>query len=154
MEHPKAVGDRTTIAVMAALQEAGFALYMPFGENTRIDLIIEDGIQLWRVQCKTGRLRCGAIWFSTCSSYAHHANPRVVRRDYLGQIDYWGVHCPETGGVYLVPIEDAWVRERAALRVEPPRNNQRRRIRLASDYQIGVISVAATAVPGATAGAG
>jgi hypothetical protein len=154
MEHPKAVGDRTTLAVMAALQEVGFAIYVPFGENTRVDLIIEDGDQLWRVQCKTGRLRLGAIRFNTCSTYAHHPNPKVVSRDYLGQIDYWGVHCPETGGVYLVPIADAFVRERAALRVEPSRNNQRRHIRLASDYQIGAVSVEARRGPAASAGAG
>jgi hypothetical protein len=154
MDHPKTVGDRTTLAVMAALQDAGFALYVPFGENTRVDIVIDDGHRLWRVQCKTGRLRLGAIRFNTCSIYAHHPNPKVVRRDYLGQIDYWGVHCPETCGVYLIPIADAPLRKTAYLRVEPSRNNQRRRIRLASDYQIGVVSVAATKAPAASAGAG
>lgn len=154
MEHPKAVGDRTTLAVMAALQEAGFALYVPFGENTRVDLIIDDGHQLSRVQCKTGRLRLGAVRFNTCSTYAHHPNPKVVRRNYLGQIDYWGVHCPETCGVYLVPIADASLRKQAALRVEPSRNNQRRHVRLAADYQIGVVSIDATRAPVENAGAG
>jgi hypothetical protein len=76
MEHPKAVGDRSTLAVMLALREVGFAIYVPFGENTRCDLIIDDGIRLARVQCKTGRLRQGAVRFKTCSSYAHHPNPR------------------------------------------------------------------------------
>src|SRR5205085_11831290 len=41
MEHPKVVGDKTTLAVMAALYEAGYGLYTPFGENTRVDLIVE-----------------------------------------------------------------------------------------------------------------
>jgi hypothetical protein len=30
-------------------REAGFALYVPFGENTRCDLIIERGDELLRV---------------------------------------------------------------------------------------------------------
>jgi PD-(D/E)XK endonuclease len=38
MEHPKAKGDRTTLAVMLALREAGYAVLVPFGENTRCDL--------------------------------------------------------------------------------------------------------------------
>jgi hypothetical protein len=42
MEHPKVVGDRSTLAIMAALRAAGFALYLPFGENTRTDLVIDD----------------------------------------------------------------------------------------------------------------
>lgn len=43
MEHPKAKGDRTTLAVMLALHEVGVAFAVPFGENTRYDLIIEAG---------------------------------------------------------------------------------------------------------------
>ena len=79
MEHPKAIGDRSTLAIMLALHEAGYDLLVPFGENTRYDLVIDDGTHLARVQCKTGRLREGAILFNTCSSYAHHPNPRVVK---------------------------------------------------------------------------
>jgi hypothetical protein len=92
MEHPKSIGDRTTLAVMFALQGRGYDISLPFGENTRYDLVIDDGVTLSRVQCKTGRLRAGAIRFAACSCYAHHPNPKVLRRDYLGQIDYFGVH--------------------------------------------------------------
>jgi hypothetical protein len=53
---------------MLALQEAGLDIYLPFGENTRADLIIDDGGRLSRVQCKSGRLRDGAVRFSTCST--------------------------------------------------------------------------------------
>jgi hypothetical protein len=81
VEHPKAKGDRSMLAIMLALHERGYDLLVPFGENTRYDLVIDDGSRLARVQCKTGRLRDGAVVFSTCSSYAHHPNPRVVKRD-------------------------------------------------------------------------
>jgi hypothetical protein len=102
-DHPKAKGDRTTLAVMLGLHEAGFAVSVPFGENTRYDLIIDDGTSLARVQCKTGRLRLGGIRWATCSSYAHHPNPRMVQRDYIGEIDYFAVYCPETGRRLLDP---------------------------------------------------
>ena len=91
MEHPKAIGDCTTLAVMQTLQAAGYAISVPFGENVRYDLAIDDGERLARTQCKTGRLRGGAVRFPTCSSYAHHANRSHARRDYLGQIDYFAV---------------------------------------------------------------
>ena len=153
MEHPKAKGDRSTLAIMLALSEAGYAVLVPFGENTRYDLVIDDGVSLKRVQCKTGRLRDGGIRFAARSSYAHHPNPRMVVRDYLGQIDFFGVYCPETGGAYLVPVEDAQVRAAGTLRVTPPRNGQRRRIRQAADYEIAGVSVRITGEPGASAGA-
>ena len=75
---------------MLALQVSGYEISVPFGENTRYDLLIEDGTRFARVQCKTGRLRNGAIRFPTCSSYGHHLRPNQGRQDYLGQIEYFG----------------------------------------------------------------
>jgi hypothetical protein len=136
MEHPKSIGDRTTLAVMLALHEAGYALLLPFGENTRYDLVIDDGVRFARVQCKTGRLRSGAVRFKTCSSYAHHPNPKLLRRDYDGQVDFLGVYCPENGAVYLIPLAVLPLRTQAALRVDPPRNSQVRGVRFAAEYEI------------------
>jgi PD-(D/E)XK nuclease superfamily protein len=79
MEHPKDVGDRSTLAVMLALRAADYAVFVPFGENTRCDLVIDDGATLARVQCKTGRLRNGAVTFKTCSRYMHHPHPKMRR---------------------------------------------------------------------------
>ena len=142
MEHPKAVGDRTTLAVMLALQCLGHPILLPFGENTRYDLVIDDGGWFWRVQCKTGRLRSGAVRFATCSAYGHHRDPPHARRDYRGQIDCFGVYCPETGAVYLVPIDEVPTTSQGCLRVTPAQNNQSRGIRLARDYEIGRVATA------------
>src|SRR5688500_7045294 len=136
MDHPKAKGDRTTLAVMLALHEAGFAFAVPFGENTRYDLILDDGQRLARVQCKAGRLRSGVIRFAACSSYAHHRNPQATSRPYVGEIEIFAVHCPHTARVYLIPIEEVQARANASLRVDPPRNAQRRKIHFAADYEL------------------
>jgi PD-(D/E)XK endonuclease len=153
VEHPKSIGDRSTLAIMLALRDAGYTVLLPFGENTRYDLVIDDGGSLGRVQCKTGRLRNGAVVFRTCSSYAHHRSPRNTSRHYLGEIDYFAVYCRETAGVYLIPLEHAPLTNAGSLRVAPPRNNQKRRIRMAVDYEIGQISMRAKKEPGATSGA-
>ena len=143
MEHPKFVGDRTTLAVMIALHETRIPFLVPLGENTRYDLGIEWNGQLVRVQCKSGRLRGGAVEFATCSWYGHHPNPKVVSRMYTGEIDFFAVYCRETSGVYLIPIAEVPTRSYAKLRVDPARNNQRRRIRYAADYEIAKVSVVA-----------
>jgi PD-(D/E)XK endonuclease len=140
MQHPKVVGDRSTLAIMAALQELGYGLYLPFGENTRTDLIVERDGALNRVQCKTGRLRGGSICFAVCSCYGHHRNPQTARRSYEGEIDSFAVFCPETNGVYLVPIADLSSKTRAYLRVDQPRNNQRSGVRFAESYLIGTVT--------------
>jgi len=40
VEHPKDIGDRTTLAIMLALRDVGFEVLLPFGENARYDLVI------------------------------------------------------------------------------------------------------------------
>jgi hypothetical protein len=152
VEHPKTIGDRTTLAVMYALHSAGFALYMPFGENTRADLIVDDGSTLARVQCKTGRLRDGAVRFATCSTYAHHRSASDARRDYLSDVDAFAVYCPETTAVYFVPIDALPVRTRGALRVAPCRNNQRLRVRFAAEFEVGRVGSPSTGGPGGSSG--
>jgi hypothetical protein len=144
------------MAFMLALHDAGYAISVPFGENTRYDLVIDDGERLFRVQCKTGRLRDGAVVFRPSSSYAHHASPRVTRRRYEGQIDYFGVYCPDNGGAYLVPIDHVPTTWMAMLRVKPTRNSQKKRIRRAEDYEIGTVKVpflVVTQAPRASSGA-
>ncbi len=110
----------------------------PFGENQRYDLLIEDGDRFIRVQCKTGRLRQGAVRFNTCSVNYHHPSNRGskdYRHDYRGAADAFGVYCPDTDRVYIVPVDEVGTNV-AALRVEPTKNSQRKRVRWAEDYEL------------------
>jgi hypothetical protein len=144
MDHPKAIGDRSTLAIMLALRKAGYAVSVPFGENARYDLVIDDGVSLARVQCKTGRLRRGAINFKTASSYAHHLNPKATSRHYDGDVDFFAVYCPETGGVYVIPFAELTPRREAKLRVDPARNGHHDRVRPAAKYEVAKIPVTLT----------
>jgi hypothetical protein len=141
MQHPKDVGDRSTMAIMFALQACGYTIYLPFGENTRVDLIVDYGSRLSRVQWKTGRLREGTVRFNTCSSYAHHRSATVTKRNYAGEIDEFAVYCPDLGSVYVVPIADVTTTHSALLRVDAARNNQSSRVRPAAMYEIARIDV-------------
>jgi hypothetical protein len=165
-DHPKDVGDRTTLAVMLALRMAGLTVLMPFGENTRYDLVVEDNGAFLRVQCKTGRFRGGAVVFKTVSSYAHHRSAQIVRRGYRGEIDYFGVYCPDTGGVYLVPIAEVPGTD-GRLRVDPALNGQQYGTHPAERYELARLhswvihgtsddgpAMRSTAGPGGRPGAG
>jgi hypothetical protein len=132
---------------MAAFQALGLGFYLPFGENTRCDMVVEIDGELMRVQCKTGRLRDGAVLFSLCSNYGHHRNPQTRHRTYHGQVDYFAVYCYDTEGVYLVPIEDLPGSRQAHLRVDPPRNNQRLSVRFAAPYEIARVATEGLRVP-------
>jgi PD-(D/E)XK endonuclease len=65
--HPVDVGLRSEAAILSELVRRGCAVLLPFGVNQRYDLVLDIDGELVKVQCKTGRLRHGAINFSTRS---------------------------------------------------------------------------------------
>jgi hypothetical protein len=137
--NPNNIGAITQAKVLAALVEAGWVVMLPYMSITRFDLMIMDTQgRVYRVQCKTGQMFHGAIGFRPFSLRAAKKETgwhRIVS-NYQGEIEYFGVYCPENGKVYLVPIEDAPNRSICMLRVDPPKNNQRKRIRWAKDYEV------------------
>ena len=128
----KAVGDRSEAIVMAELVKQGYLVSIPFGENQRYDLIIDDGCVLSRVQVKTGRLRGGVIVYNCSSSHAHRGGSA---RPYFGEIEYLAVYCPDTRKVYMLP-EKELTATNAHLRVSPARNNMVKTIRWASRFEL------------------
>ena len=104
----------------------------PFGDNQRYDLVVEKDGKFDRIQCKTGRVRQGRIMFNACSSRIHNSYGKY---DYKGQIEYFGVYCPDNDKSYLIPIDEVGTTV-ATLRIEPTKNCQKKGIRLASDFEI------------------
>lgn len=127
-------GDVTEMEVAAALVRRGHRLLRPLSSATRYDLLIdhEDGT-FTRVQCKTGVLRKGCVVFRLYSISGHN----TLAKRYGGQVDAFGVFCPNTHTAYLVPMDA--LRDcgnTASLRVTPARNGQRKRIRAAAEFVI------------------
>jgi hypothetical protein len=130
MRNTSAIGNKTAGIVLAALLQTGQRPLLPFGDGYPYDIALDDDGRLMRVQCKTGRLLNGAVYFPT-SIWCRGNKYRPYRND----VDYFGVYCPDTQEVYLVPVGDVPDRG-ASLRVEAPRNNQTKGVRWAKDYVI------------------
>ena len=130
--HTKSIGDLSEAMIVARLLRLGRVVLKPVGDNTRYDLVINDGDGFLRVQCKTGRLRFGAVSFPACSSTAH-VNGK--HQDYRGQVDIFGVYCPDIDKCYLIPVDVVGKRE-GAIRVNAPKNNQTKGLHLAVEYEL------------------
>jgi PD-(D/E)XK endonuclease len=146
-EHPKDIGDRSQLAIILALNHAGYRILLPLGETTRYDLVTENDGVLRRVQCKTGRLKNGCVMFRTASSYYHHPHPNMPAKHYRGQIEDFAVYCVETGVVYMVPIDDLSADWHASLRIDATKNNQAERVIWARDYEIGTVAIGGLRAP-------
>jgi hypothetical protein len=123
-------GNEGEAAVLHALITRGFDVLIPFGEGQAYDLVVDLGGRFIRVQCKTARKVPGCLAFNSHATDHGHGPA-----SYIGRADIFGIYFPGTGAVYLVPVADVGCSE-GRLRLEPTRNNQRRRIRLACDYGV------------------
>ncbi|HYG82436.1 MAG TPA: group I intron-associated PD-(D/E)XK endonuclease [Pyrinomonadaceae bacterium] len=127
--HTREKGILTEAKIMAALVAAGYKVYIPFGDGHKSDFVIDDEVSLRRVQCKTGRVRNGALLFCAYSM-AGNGSAKV---GYRGLVDLFAVLNPEDDKVYLVPVDEVGETE-VALRLVPALNNQRQRVRWAEYY--------------------
>jgi hypothetical protein len=135
---PNRIGAIAQAKVLAALTVAGKVVLAPCVQIRPYDFVIEDGGHFFRVQCKTGRLFRGAVCFRPHRLRAAKRETGWERRvtDYRGAVDYFGVYCPENNSVYLVPMDMVTTPRVCTLRVNPPRNNQCKKIRWAKDYLV------------------
>jgi hypothetical protein len=127
----KAVGERTEGVLLAHLLKLGKSVALPFGNNQRYDLVVDDGDKLLKAQCKTGRMKNGCVVFWACSTNGFTGK----KTGYRGQVDVFLVHCPDTDKFYQVPAELVGV-TMVTLRVNAPRNLQKCDIRWAKDFEI------------------
>jgi hypothetical protein len=112
-------GNLTEAKILAALVKAGYLVSVPFGDGHKYDFVIDDLTSLLRVQCKTGRVKNGTLFFN---SYSQSGNG-ATKQGYYGLADLFAVLNPETEEVYLVPVEGFGMTG-ISLRLVPPLNGQ------------------------------
>ena len=120
--------------MIAALIRRGYRVLRPLSSNQRYDLVLDLDGRFLRVQCKTGRLRNGAIVFSARSCRSNRTG--IYVRSYTDEADVFVVHCPETDRIYAVPVGDSGVLKAVSLRVTAPANGQIKGIRWAADHEL------------------
>lgn len=131
--HPKERGELTEAIVIARLIEYGYFVSLPFGDNQRYDLVVDDRVSLHRVQVRTARdgKSYGSIAFNTVSTHPLSGK----KTGYAGQIEAFIAYHPPTRIFYWIPIGEC-AGSPFVMRISPARNNQKSGIRLAADYEL------------------
>jgi hypothetical protein len=123
------VGERTEGIILAHLIKKGFAVSIPFGSRHRYDLILDDGVQLLRVQCKTARIVNGCISFAVCSVNGFTSKKTA----YHDCADIFLVYSPDKDQVYRVPVSETGKTE-MRLRIDPAKGGSKSNVKWAKDY--------------------
>jgi hypothetical protein len=122
------VGEVAEMECQLALKREGWTILEPFGHEQPYDFVAEKNGEFKRVQSKNGRLDSGSIDVTVCT-YGSSGGVRTYSED---EIDSFGVYCPETDSVYLVPVEEA-PNKNMRLRVEQSDSHN---VRMATEYKL------------------
>ncbi|MDG5820052.1 group I intron-associated PD-(D/E)XK endonuclease [Natronococcus sp. A-GB7] len=106
MRNSKERGDKTEIKVASRLIETGYSVSIPFGDNDKYDLVVDDGTTLYRVQCKTAwQNKSQTIRFNTHSQTTKDGD--YHEQTYQEAIDAFCVRYPKTDQLYWIPVDEA-----------------------------------------------
>ena len=106
----KDIGNETEAKIIHELVAHGHSVSLPFGDNDKYDLIIDDAGRLYRVQCKTAwRTKIGTIRFNTHSQTTKDGE--YYESSYEGEIDAFVVRCPDDETLYWVDVESVPTRK-------------------------------------------
>lgn len=122
-------GNLSEAKILAALVDAGYFVSVPFGSGHKYDFVADDSIRLFRVQCKTGRVKNGVLIFNAYSMPGNGS----VKMSYRGLADLFAVLNPETDTVYLIQVDEVGTTE-VSLRLTPTLNKQIQGVRWAEFY--------------------
>ncbi|MCK4819798.1 hypothetical protein KA005_28790 [bacterium] len=92
--------------VLRALLLVGYQVFIPFGEQHRIDFVIADQEgKLFKVQVKTAQLiERDRIIIRTANTT--RKDGKLVTKSYVGDVDFIAAYCPDLDKCYLIPIEE------------------------------------------------
>ncbi|MFC4553427.1 MULTISPECIES: group I intron-associated PD-(D/E)XK endonuclease [Halorussus] len=106
MTNSKHTGDETEAKAIYELLSAGYSVSVPFGDNDRYDLVVDDDGHLLRIQCKTAwKNKANTMRFNTHSQTTREGE--YHESTYLGEVDAFFVRYPGNGKMYWIGIDDA-----------------------------------------------
>lgn len=118
----KQKGNITELECLLAFEKRGVEVSVPWGENTRYDMIIDVNNQLYKIQCKTSHETKGggSFMFATCST---RLNTQGSSKAYYSkeEIDFFATSF--NNNIYLIPVEECISGGQKTIRYDFPKAN-------------------------------
>ena len=138
MASTKMTGIITEEKIKLWFLEKNFTVSVPIGDNARYDFIVEINKKLIKFQSKTSNLtRVENCLNFACASIKYNSQGSHRIKYSKNEIDYFCTIHPETGQVYIIPVEEC--SNECNLRLAPPKNNRYKGVKMAKDYEGEVI---------------
>ena len=124
----KTKGSIAELIMAAKVMSLGWNIYFPYGENSRCDFVAAKDGKFIRVQVKSSKPKRGALTVQ-CRSCNNWSMKSYTSKD----IDCMAIYDSINQNAYFMPVSK--INKTAVnLRLEPSKNNQRKRIQYAHDF--------------------
>lgn len=132
MKHSKQKGNLGYSSTIKELHKLGLNVFVELGDNSKVDLIIENGGKLTKIQVKYATEKNGAV-----SLPVKKSGPNGYRYTYTdNDIDIFSVYLPTNDKVIFIPSKLACQNKKEfMIRFEPPKNNQKNGVHLISEFE-------------------
>ena len=128
-------GDQAELAVAADLAARGYRVLFPFGEDCSYDLAIDDGTSFARIQVKFVSAKKNVLVVPCRTNSLTNGKVRHIKHYTASMIDWLAAFEPVSGDCFYIPASELGDgRWGISLRLGPAANNQKRGVRMASDY--------------------
>ena len=134
----KTIGDISEACVIAECLKLGFNVALPFGDKNRYDLILDLPEGLKKVQIKTAQFKKDHLIIRAYSLSTK--NGKLIKNSYNGDVDYIIGFCSETNKLYVFKPENFGKNSVIRLRLSASKNNQKKRVNLASNFELTKLS--------------
>ena len=126
-------GDIGVIKIMDNLIIQGINVFMPFSANLPFDIVAYTNNKFYRIQVKYRKMEIRTaiqIYVDKSSICNNH----ISRKKYTeNDFDILAVYCPDNNECYFIP-KNIFDSRTITLRMTPPKNNQKTKIKYASDF--------------------
>lgn len=129
--NPKGIGQKSEAQILALFLKNNMKVLLPFGDNERYDLVVEEKGDFIRVQCKTGRFTdANTFLFKPCSTNWNTKKSKT----YTGDIDIFAVYVRELDSVYVFSIKGIPNTSSCQIRLTKTKSGRIKGVRLAENY--------------------
>lgn len=133
LQSTKEKGELAEAMALFRLQKAGYTVSQPFGENSRYDMVIDDGDDLLRVQVKHGRIEDGKV-IATLRTVGYNSEGHQSSYYESGEVDVFVVCSLERDEIYMINYEET-AKTQVAFRFEEP-ERENGDIKYSEDYLV------------------
>lgn len=133
----KEIGNAGEAAVLAKFAKLGIQVYLPFGEGSRTDMIVDFNGKLQKIQVKSvytfgkdSKKYCAKL----TSNYARRVHQEQDILYTSEQVDYFGIYCFERPEPILVPYKEVIGQKSITIRCSMPESGQLQKIWFEPDF--------------------